>query len=343
MAGKTLKKSVKSTAARKAEKLATANTDSKPKKDKLLKLTKSLKKELSNADSSIKTKNDSAKPSSKQKAASEAKSKAVSAKKDASSTILKTTKSAVKPAKTSSAPLAKKASKMDSSKADAAPKSEVKKTAKPKKSEKTDANKKTKTAKSAQAQDVVKPQKKNDPVKASAGKLNETVNKKIVNELPVSKPAVKKQEEPVQEPDQNSKPKAKRATKFMTKGNAAIIAQLRLQLLQRRKEIISSFWGDLDTASVSSQASGDTADAATDSVHSEMRSQLAEKESQELSSIDYALHKMETGEYGLCEECGMPIAVERLEVIPDAELCLKCQEELEEDGEYDSYSYYRYD
>ena len=129
----------------------------------------------------------------------------------------------------------------------------------------------------------------------------------------------------------------------MTKGNAAIIAQLRQQLLQRRNDIISSFWGDLDTANVSYQASGDTADAAMDSVHSEMRSQLAEKESQELSAIDYALHKMETGEYGLCEECGMPIAVERLEVIPDAELCLKCQEELEEDGDYDNYSYYGYD
>ena len=157
------------------------------------------------------------------------------------------------------------------------------------------------------------------------------------------KAAVKKADTFVDEPETASKPKAKRATKFMTKGNAPIIAQLRQQLLQRRNEIISSSWRDLGSAYVGTQASGDSADAAMDAVHSEMRSQLAEKESQELSSIDNALHKMETGEYGLCEECGMPIAIERLEAIPDAELCLKCQEELEEDGDYDNYSYYGYD
>lgn len=244
---------------------------------------------------------------------------------------------AAKPKSVAAKPAVKTASKPKTAsdvKSKAATASKAKTTPSVKETKQSEAAKKTSK--------TVKPSKKSDAVKTTPTKKtaeSAQVNKKST----VVKTSVSAQEAAVQEQEQNSRAKAKRATKFMTKANAPIIAQLRLQLIQRRNEIISSFWGDLDTATVSSQASGDTADAAMDSVHSEMRSQLAEKESQELTDINNALHKMETGEYGLCEECGLPIAIERLEAKPDAELCLKCQEELEEDSEYDNYSYYRYD
>jgi DnaK suppressor protein len=35
-----------------------------------------------------------------------------------------------------------------------------------------------------------------------------------------------------------------------------------------------------------------------------------------LSKVNHALERVETGEYGLCEVCGNPIPVERLEVLP---------------------------
>lgn len=42
-----------------------------------------------------------------------------------------------------------------------------------------------------------------------------------------------------------------------------------------------------------------------------------------------ALARMDAGEYGLCEDCGAPIAQRRLEALPWAEYCLTCQENHE--------------
>lgn len=48
-----------------------------------------------------------------------------------------------------------------------------------------------------------------------------------------------------------------------------------------------------------------------------------------LVDIDTALKSMEKGEYGICQRCGKPIESERLEVKPDATMCVACQQEVE--------------
>ena len=48
-----------------------------------------------------------------------------------------------------------------------------------------------------------------------------------------------------------------------------------------------------------------------------------------LQDIDSALRSIEKGQYGTCERCGRAIEIERLEVKPDATLCLNCQQEVE--------------
>ena len=42
-----------------------------------------------------------------------------------------------------------------------------------------------------------------------------------------------------------------------------------------------------------------------------------------------ALRAIDKGLYGVCERCGQPLDPARLEVKPDATLCLKCQQEVE--------------
>lgn len=44
-----------------------------------------------------------------------------------------------------------------------------------------------------------------------------------------------------------------------------------------------------------------------------------------LRDIDIAMERMESGQYGLCMECGRPIPEERLEVFPSALTCIECQ------------------
>lgn len=48
-----------------------------------------------------------------------------------------------------------------------------------------------------------------------------------------------------------------------------------------------------------------------------------------LESVNMALRAMDKGRYGICERCGNPIDPARLEVRPDATLCLDCQREVE--------------
>ncbi len=48
-----------------------------------------------------------------------------------------------------------------------------------------------------------------------------------------------------------------------------------------------------------------------------------------LQDIEHALRAIEKGQYGTCERCGNPIEPGRLEVKPDAILCMNCQREVE--------------
>jgi DnaK suppressor protein len=48
-----------------------------------------------------------------------------------------------------------------------------------------------------------------------------------------------------------------------------------------------------------------------------------------LKDIETALKLIEKGEYGICTRCGKPIELERLEIKPDATLCIECQREVE--------------
>jgi DnaK suppressor protein len=43
-----------------------------------------------------------------------------------------------------------------------------------------------------------------------------------------------------------------------------------------------------------------------------------------LDEVEHALAKHADGTYGLCENCGKPIASARLEAMPTARLCIDC-------------------
>jgi DnaK suppressor protein len=43
-----------------------------------------------------------------------------------------------------------------------------------------------------------------------------------------------------------------------------------------------------------------------------------------LARVDRALEKIEDGSYGLCDNCGQPIAPDRLKAAPESTLCVDC-------------------
>jgi RNA polymerase-binding transcription factor DksA len=52
---------------------------------------------------------------------------------------------------------------------------------------------------------------------------------------------------------------------------------------------------------------------------------LRKREYEQLVRVERALHKFEEGTYGLCDLCGQPIGAERLEALPEADLCYRCK------------------
>lgn len=50
---------------------------------------------------------------------------------------------------------------------------------------------------------------------------------------------------------------------------------------------------------------------------------------EEVEQVQLAMQRKEEGQYGICADCGQPIAKERLEARPQATLCIDCQRKHE--------------
>ncbi len=64
--------------------------------------------------------------------------------------------------------------------------------------------------------------------------------------------------------------------------------------------------------------------------HQQMAIANKTQAAQQLQRIETAIQRIEDGEYGYCLRCGEPIAVPRLQVQPEATLCLDCQSDSEQ-------------
>ncbi len=77
---------------------------------------------------------------------------------------------------------------------------------------------------------------------------------------------------------------------------------------------------------------GKREEEATETLELEKRLTLENRIRQELAKVEHALTKIDKGTYGLCDNCGQPIDPARLEALPQASLCLKCQAQLAKNG-----------
>lgn len=101
----------------------------------------------------------------------------------------------------------------------------------------------------------------------------------------------------------------------------------REKLLQRREALV----GQVQAAEAYSrerdaEATQDPADMAANAYTKELLMSMSTNDRQLLESIDRALYRIEEGEYGYCDNCGEPIQEKRLEAVPWAQHCVRCQE-----------------
>jgi DnaK suppressor protein len=77
------------------------------------------------------------------------------------------------------------------------------------------------------------------------------------------------------------------------------------------------------------ETSNNIAEAATATLDREIDYTLEENSEHVLAEIDGALKRIEEGTYGVCVNCGKPIAEERLTAIPWATYCIDCKRLVE--------------
>lgn len=113
-----------------------------------------------------------------------------------------------------------------------------------------------------------------------------------------------------------------------TKINKADLASLKKRLLEQEALLVSCLKGELDSLAYSDRnLTAD--DVAQDTSAQDVQAGLGENASAELINIREALRRIDSPEFGVCDICDKPIAVQRLKAIPHVSTCLKCQTELE--------------
>jgi len=110
---------------------------------------------------------------------------------------------------------------------------------------------------------------------------------------------------------------------------------LRRQLLQRREEIIKEAKIEIGKyikgeAKQLVETALDDGDWSVIDLSEDINLKRLETHREGLKNVDEALRKLKDGTYGICEDCGEEISVERLKVLPFALLCRDCQEKKEE-------------
>lgn len=73
----------------------------------------------------------------------------------------------------------------------------------------------------------------------------------------------------------------------------------------------------------------DSADAAADIYERGKIISLIANLENKIHSLDRALELVAEGKYGICEKCGDEIPAERLEIMPETTLCVRCASERE--------------
>jgi DnaK suppressor protein len=74
------------------------------------------------------------------------------------------------------------------------------------------------------------------------------------------------------------------------------------------------------------RAGEDEVDAGTRAAAREEQLTLVASLFERRGQLEYALERLERGEYGRCEHCGTAIPPERLEVYPTATACVQCKQ-----------------
>jgi DnaK suppressor protein len=106
-------------------------------------------------------------------------------------------------------------------------------------------------------------------------------------------------------------------------------ASFKKLLTERRDELLTDASNSVVEWTEPKEDFPDLADQASRESDTDLTLRMRERESRLIAKIDEALLRLETGEFGICEDCGEEIGEKRLRARPVTTLCIKCKQEQE--------------
>jgi DnaK suppressor protein len=98
-------------------------------------------------------------------------------------------------------------------------------------------------------------------------------------------------------------------------------------LLKKRQEILGTGGiKPLQASMENNTRQGDMADQASGNNEVHIQLKLKQTDAKILQAIEEALARIDKGTYGVCRDCGEPIAEARLNAIPWTRVCITCKE-----------------
>lgn len=108
------------------------------------------------------------------------------------------------------------------------------------------------------------------------------------------------------------------------------LKRFRDTLLAKKKEILRSAQRTLnEDMTLDADDLPDEMDLASSEYLHSFTFRLRGREKVFLEKIDRALEKIDAGTFGICETCGEPISIKRLEARLETTLCIRCKEDQE--------------
>ena len=108
------------------------------------------------------------------------------------------------------------------------------------------------------------------------------------------------------------------------------LERLKKMLLNMKQSIIlGEKVSSIDESSLESVETPDEGDKASSATSQKIAYRIMERDRNLLKKIEKALKKFEDNTFGICEQCGEEISIQRLKARPVTTLCIDCKEDEE--------------
>lgn len=111
--------------------------------------------------------------------------------------------------------------------------------------------------------------------------------------------------------------------------NQQQLEYFRQKLVSWKQELLDESRETMEHLKEENWHKSDISDRASLEIEAELELKTRNRYFKLINKIEQALRRIESGEYGYCEETGEPIGVRRLEARPVATLCIEAQERHE--------------